>query len=298
MCERECFKRRRGDAPIIATIILMAITVFTVFVTLTFVNSNLARREGESEFTLSKNFMRTVGLAVDDVAWKQGQTDSIPYGSKQSEMMMREEVISYTLTITYTDPQRSPETLPPVLTNALFYSLPLIHYSLQDGYFEELLPGKLNSIVQNGADQPSARVFAFQKNPIKDEGDYIRVGVISLPRRIEYSITTGSPPVSDKYLKLFIPILVKGVSTPSNPQYITLTGGAPQVKVYDGVESIRVRVDFPKLLNGYDNSLFIIPDIFFNNTDNPKGAVIDQELLLNGGRLEVVIGRVEVNYLQ
>jgi flagellin-like protein len=290
MCEGGCFRRRKGDAPIIATIILMAITVFTVFVTLTFVNSNLTRREGESEFTLSKNFMRTVGLAVDDVAWKQGQTDSIPYGSKQSEMIMREEVISYTLTITYTDPLRSP-TSQTVLTNALFYSLPLVKYSLQDGYFEELLPGKLNSIIQNGADQPSARVFAFQKNPIKDEGEYIRVGVISLPRRIEYSITTGSPPVSDKYMKLFIPVLEKGASTPSNPQYITLTGGAPQVKVYDGVESVRVRVDFPKLLNGYDNSVFNIPDI-------ESGADIDQLLQLSGGRLEVAIGSVEVNYLQ
>jgi flagellin-like protein len=290
MCERGCFKKRKGDAPIIATIILMAITVFTVFVTLTFVNSNLTRREGESDFTLSKNFMRTVGLAVDDVAWKQGQTDSIPYGSKQSEMMMREDVISYTLTITYTDPLRLPASQT-VLTNALFYSLPLVKYSLQDGYFEELLPGKLNSIVQNGADQPSARVFAFQKNPIKDEGEYIRVGVISLPRRIEYSITTGDPPVSDKYMKIFIPVLEQGLSTPSNPQYITLTGLAPQVKVYDGVETIRIQVNFPNSLNGYDNSVFNIPDM-------EVSAGIDQLLQLNGGRLEVAIGSVEVNYLQ
>jgi flagellin-like protein len=290
MCERGCFKRRRGDAPIIATIILMAITVFTVFVTLTFVNSNLTRREGENEFTLSKNFMRTVGLAVDDVAWKQGQTDSIPYGSKQSEMIMREDVISYTITINYTDPSR-PNDSQTVFTNGLFYSLPLIKYYLDDGYFEELLPGKLNSIVQNGADQPSARVFAFQKNPLKDEGDYIRVGVISLPRRIEYSITTGNPPVSDRYMKLFIPVLERGLSTPSNPQYITLTGLAPQVKVYDGVENITIKVAFPKSINGYDNSLF-------NIIDMESGADIDQLLQLDGGRLEVAIGSVEVNYLQ
>ena len=85
---------RRGDSPIVATVLLMGITLFAMSFTLSFVKQNMARRDGESDFTLAKTFMRNIGLSIDDVAWHTGQMNTIQYSDQNAEIHLRESLLT------------------------------------------------------------------------------------------------------------------------------------------------------------------------------------------------------------
>jgi hypothetical protein len=283
-------RKRRAVASIVATLMLMLITVMTLAMTLSFVQSNLTRREAENEFTFAKVFMKTVGLQVDDVAWQTGQLDSLQYSSQNSEMFLREGILRYTVTINYAgSPAPTSETLTYTL-NGLFYSIPISKYNLENLYHESILPGEMTKLVQNKPTEPITRVFVVQKNPIGTEGDYVRIGVIPLFRYTEYSLTFSSG--TTEYKKFFLTDLVTGLGTPSSPQYINLYSSKIDSFIRRGVTSMIFTVEYPRAAEGYDSE-------FFNFKDK-NGASLESKTLTfsptDGVTVEIYVSTVEVGY--
>jgi hypothetical protein len=278
-------RRRRAVESIVATLMLLLITITTLSITLVFVQSNLTRGEAENNFVFAKVFMKTVGLQVDDVAWKTGQMDTIQYSSRDGEMFLREGILNYMVKVRYVG--ATVDTFIANYTlNGLFFSIPISKYSLDNNYFAEILPGDMSTLVLSDSTDPVARVFVVQKNPIRDEGDYIRIGVVPVIRATSYSITTptGVGTTTTKYCKLLLAKLQTGPGTPSAPQYITLLGTDITARVLKGVETLTVTISYPKSALGYDNQFFRFPQE--TQTLNFEG----------GAEVEIYVSTVEVGY--
>ena len=164
---------------------------------------------------------------------------------------------------------------------------PLSKYSLDDTYFEELLPGRMTDIVQNSTTAPISRVFAVQRPARTDENSYISVGIVPLIRSVPYNITTGSgaSQITTNFLRLYLVNIEQGALTTTNPDYITLTGGAVEAKVIPSIQSIKITVFFPKEARGYDSDFFNYPTIT---------QVID--FGTSGAEIELYLGNVEVGF--
>jgi len=252
---------------------------------LVFVQNNLIRGEAENNFVFAKVFMKTVGLQVDDVAWRTGQMDTIQYSSRDGEMFLREGILKYTVTATFKD--KPGETFN-YKVNGLFFNIPISKYSLDNNYFAEILPGDMSTLILSRSTDPVARVFVVQKNPIYDEGDYIRIGVVPVIRATSYNITTttilGTPPT--KYCKLLLANLTTGPSTPSAPQYVTLLGTGITAKVLKGVETLTVTISYPKSALGYNDQFFRFP--------LPETQTLN--FGTDGAEVEIYVSTVEVGY--
>jgi len=278
---------RRAVASIVATLMLMMITVVTLTITLSFVQNNLTRGEAENDFTFAKVFMKTVGLQVDDVAWQTGQLDSLQYSSRNSEIFLRSGIISYTVKINYLD--SSTETLPKYTLNGIFYSIPVLKYNLENLYFEEILPEEMTALVLSQPTDPITRVFVVQKNPIGLEGDYVRIGVVPLFRYTSYSISLSTG--TTYYKKFFLVNLVEGAGTPSSPQYINLYSSGIDSLVRRRVQSMEFTVSYERESEGYDQQFFNFQDKYGNPLLYQK---IDFEDL--GADIEIYESTVEVGY--
>ncbi|MCJ7633493.1 hypothetical protein MUP77_14040, partial [Candidatus Bathyarchaeota archaeon] len=92
-------RNRRAIAPIISTLILMAVIMFAISVTLTFVQKNLSLRGSENDFNSMKTFMRTVGLQVDDVAWVEGRTETTRYTTQFGGITLSDPLINYSVQV-------------------------------------------------------------------------------------------------------------------------------------------------------------------------------------------------------
>jgi len=282
------FRTRKGVSPIVSTVILMGITLFCISFTLSFVQQNLNRRSGENEFTLAKTFMKNIGLSTDDVAWHNGQENTIQYSSQSAEIHLREGLIHYKIEVmkvgssSYVELNETRDTY----YNVLFYDMPTTKYSLDNTYFEEILPGEMTSIVQNTTDSPITRVFALQRPPRIDENYYISVGVAPIIRGVQFNVTTGTGSTS-RYIKLYLVNFAKGALTTANPRYITLTGGDVQAVLVPHIKSIKITVLFPKTSYGYDANFFDFPQITQQIDFGSSEA-----------QLELYSGTVEVGFLE
>ena len=289
---RTVLRNRRAVSSIVATLMLMMITVITLTITLSFVQNNLTRGEAENNFVFAKVFMKTVGLQVDDVAWRTGQMDTIQYSSRDGEMFLREGILNYTVKVRYVG--ATVDTFIANYTlNGLFFSIPISKYSLDNSYFTELLPGDMSTLILSRSTDPVARVFVVQKNPIGPEGDYeseyIRVGVIPVIRATSYSITTptgvGTTTTTTKYCKLLLAKLQTGLGTPSAPQYITLLGTDITARVLSEVETLTVTVSYPRSQEWYNSEFFRFPQ----ETQTLNFGT-------DGAEVEIYVSTVEVGY--
>ena len=123
------FRHRRAESTIIATVMMMAVTLFCMSITLSFVQASLIRHTGENEFTLAKTFMKNVGLGIDDVAWHQGQINTLQYSSQDAEIHLREGLIHYHIEVLKTgtgEIYRELNETRDLYLNALFYDLPTL----------------------------------------------------------------------------------------------------------------------------------------------------------------------------
>ena len=286
---RTVLRRRKAVSSIVATLMLMLITVTTLSITLVFVQSNLTRGEAENNFVFAKVFMKTLGLQVDDVAWQTGQMDTIQYSSRDGEMFLREGILEYEVKVKYVG-VTGEKIVANYMLNGLFFSVPISKYSLDNSYFTELLPGDMSTLILSRSTDPVARVFVVQKNPIGPEGDYeseyIRIGVIPVIRATSYSITTptGVGTTTTKYCKLLLAKLQTGLGTPSAPQYVTLLGTDITAKVLKGVETLTVTVSYPRSQELYNSEFFRFPQE--TQTLNFEG----------GAEVEIYVSTVEVGY--
>jgi len=286
---RTVLRRRKAVSSIVATLMLMLITVTTLSITLVFVQSNLTRGEAENNFVFAKVFMKTLGLQVDDVAWQTGQMDTIQYSSRDGEMFLREGILEYEIKVKYVG--ESGETpIANYVLNGLFFSVPISKYSLDNSYFTELLPGDMSTLILSRSTDPVARVFVVQKNPIGPEGEYeseyIRIGLIPVIRATSYSITTptGVGTTTTKYCKLLLAKLQTGLGTPSAPQYVTLLGTDITARVLKGVETLTVTVHYPRSGEYYNSEFFRFPQ---------ETQILTFE---GGAEVEIYVSTVEVGY--
>ncbi len=236
----------KAISPAISAVIMTGVMVTLITVALSFASNFLLLRMVESEFNSSKQFMRTLGLQIDDVAWIIGRTETARYSSRYGNVAVA-TALNYTIYVTTVNN----ETLKfyTNTTNIICFNMPVEHYSVGNNYFELLHPSSDAGFLLSGATAPVARVFAVEKLPMAD-GSFVRVVVIPTIRML--NLTIGNT----KYIRLYLPILTEG-EAPKYSQSITFTGESIS-KIGDTVTGFKVEAHFP--LAGFDNLFFSFPD--------------------------------------
>jgi hypothetical protein len=238
-------------------------------VALVFANNLLWSRVAEGEFDSSKQFMQSVGLQIDDVAWTLGRTETISYSSQYGEVVFAPSALTYNVSINGGDPEQYE-------TGALMFNLPISRYSISNNYLERLFPVQDEYLTLKGTSAPVARVFVVEKMPMAD-GSYIRVVVVPAVRVLYSEITTGPPVASTTthYIRMYLPVLDVG-EAPRLSQSITLTGESLNAFTVQDVTSINVAVGFQ------EDSLF---DFAFSNFPFD----LDEDISVDFGDDDVVL---------
>jgi hypothetical protein len=269
-------KQRRSNravSPAISTVIITGIMVALITVALAFASNFLLLRIAESEFSSAQQFMQTLGLQVDDVAWIVGRTETLRYSSKYGGVSF-EPALNYTIYVNTTT--QSNLKFYTNITGIVCFNMPVSQYSLGDDYFGLIYPSSDDGFLLNETSSPVARVFEVEKLPMAD-GSFIRVVVAPTIRMLNLSIGSA------QYIRLYLPILSQKGS-PGNSQSITLTGESIETKTIEGVTGIKIQASFPLNLNGFDGS-------FFNFSPNPETIS-----LAGGAVLEIYVGGVDVAF--
>jgi hypothetical protein len=268
---------KQGMSPVISTVIMTGAIVAILSVALVFANNLLWSRVAEGEFDSSKQFMQSVGLQIDDVAWTVGRTETIRYSSQYGEVVLEPDVLTYTISVETTGGENyefSNETA------ALMFNLPTSRYSISDDYRAAIFPDPDDSLTLTGTSAPVARVFAVEQVPMAD-GSYIRVVVVPAVRVLYSSITTGA---TIHYIRMYLPVLSAG-EAPRLSQSITLTGESLNAHTINDVDSISVAVSFQEG-SDFDSAFFNFPFDLEKPVSVPSGDVV----------LEFYLSEVEVEF--
>jgi hypothetical protein len=220
----------------------------------------------ENEFNSMKQFMQTVGLQIDDVAWTIGRTETIRYASRFGYVNFESLVLNYTVYVNY---GAGYTLFANFSTGILTYRMPVTRYNIANEYFESVAP-KDRSFLLTGTSAPVTHVFVVEKLPMND-GEFIRVIVAPSIRMLNSSISTGGQ--TKNYFKFYLPILSKG-DNPQKSQSTTLMGTNVS-SVNDGnITSVRLRVSFPCPELGFDQSFFNFDGVEEIVTV-PSGSVVE-----------------------
>jgi hypothetical protein len=221
----------------------------------------------ENEFSAMEQFMQTVGLQIDDVAWIIGRTQTIRYASKFGQVSFENESLVYTV---YVDrPGQSDIYIANYSVGVLLFNMPVSRYSLGNNYYESIFPSD-RSFLQKGTSAPVSHVYATEQLPMRD-GSFIRVVVAPTIRMLNSTISMGGN--ENNYFKFYLPILSNGTS-PYSSQSVTLTGKNVLVKTEGGVNAVKIRVSFPKINLGF-GSYFFNFDSQEKVVDVPDGSIIE-----------------------
>jgi len=228
----------------VSAVIMTGTLVALISVALVFANNFFSVRMAESEFNSARQFMQTVGLQIDDVAWVIGRTETVRYSSRYGSVSF-ESALNYTIYINTTTQLN--RKLCTTTTGILCFNMPVSRYSIGNNYYELIYPSSNEGLLLKGASAPVARVLALEKLPMGD-GSFVRVVVAPAIRML--NLTIGDT----RYIRLFLPVLLKG-ETPRRSQSITLTGENVS-KFGESVTGIKVEVSFPRRSYGFDNYFF------------------------------------------
>lgn len=228
-------------SPTISTVILIGAIVTLLGITLVFANSFLQSMIAEGDFNSAKQFMKTLGLQIDDVAWTTGRKETIRYSSRYGEVTIEPATLNYTVYVK-TNGSGTYEFFASYEVGVLLFNVPTSRYSVANGYWEPIFPSQNDTLTLKGTSAPVVRVFAVEKMPMYD-GSYIRVVVAPAIRALFSSINTSSSSIY--YVKLYLPVLTLG-EAPRLSQSITLTGKTIEANTINNVTSIKVTVSFPK----------------------------------------------------
>lgn len=262
-------KNRRAVSPAISTVILTAAVIVMLLVTVAFANNFLNARMAENEFSSIKQFMQTVGLQIDDVAWTIGRTQTIRYASRFGQVDFESVALNYTIYV-------NDVPVASFVTGILLFSMPISAYNAGNDYQERILPSADRSILQKGTSAPVCHVFVIEKIPMID-GSFIRVVVAPSVRMLNSTITTSN--TTTNYCKFYLPIMNAG-GNPRRSQSVTLVATIVNVQTSGDVNKVKIHVGFPKNSTGFDNGFF--------NFDR-----VDEEVLnLNSSILEFYTGEV------
>jgi hypothetical protein len=243
--------------------------VALITVALAFASNYLLLRMAESEFEGSRQFMQTLALQIDDVAWVIGQIETARYAGKYGDVALA-PALNYTIYVNTTTQSNAKFFVD--TTDVICFNMPISKYSIGNGYFEPIYPSSHSSFLSSGTSAPVARAFAVQKLPMAD-GDFVRVVVVPTIRMMNSSVG------GVKYLRLYLPILTEGAA-PKRSQSVTLTGEDITTKTMENVTSIKIELDFP--IAGFDNFFFNFPQ------------TVESVSSINGAVLELYVGAVDV----
>jgi hypothetical protein len=247
---RSSFRRNgRGVSPAISTVILTSAIVVLLLVTIVFANNFLNARLAENEFSAMEQFMQTVGLQIDDVAWIIGRTQTIRYASKFGQVSFENEILVYSVYVNKTG--QSDIYLANYSVGILLFNMPISEYSLGNNYYESIFPSD-RSFLQKGTSAPVSHVYATEKLPMRD-GSFIRVVVTPTIRMLNSTISMSG--ATTNYFKFYLPILISGTSLYSS-QSVTLTGKNVLVKTEGSVNAVKIRVSFPRIGEGFGSDFF------------------------------------------
>jgi len=258
---------RRAVSPAISSVILTSAVVVLLIVTIAFANNVLDARLAENEFSAMEQFMQTVGLQIDDVAWTIGRTQTIRYASKYGLVNFESLALTYTV---YVNKGGGYVYLTNYSVGILLFNMPVSRYSLGNNYHERIFPSSDRSFLQKGTSAPVSHVYVIEKLPMND-GSFIRVVVAPTIRMLNSTISMGGE--VRNYFKFYLSILSSGIH-PRNSQSVTLTGKTVLVKTEGSVNKVRITVSFPKASLGFDAGFFNFASSV-EEIDVPDGSIIE-----------------------
>lgn len=259
----ELRRDRRAVSPAISSVILTSAVVALLCVVIVFANNFLTVRMAENEFSAVKQFMQTVGLQIDDVAWTIGRTQTIRYASKYGQTNFESAALNYSV---HLDKGTGYQRVASYLVGMILFNMPVSRYSMGNGYFERIFPSSDGSFLQVGTSAPISHVFVVEKLPMSD-GSYIRIVVAPTIRMLNSTIDTVN------YFKFYLPCLVPG-KHPRYSQSVTITGKNVYRRTESGVNKVKITVDFPNKGLGFNSGFFN----FDNNkmeVNVPDGSVVE-----------------------
>jgi hypothetical protein len=266
---------RRAISPAISTVILTSAVVILVLVAVVFANNFLNARMAENEFSAITQFMQTVGLQIDDVAWTIGRTQTIRYASNFGQVYFESLALNYTV---YVDKGAGYQYLANYSSGILLFNMPISKYTVGNNYSQHVFPSD-NSFVENGTSAPVSHVFVIEKLPMND-GNFIRVAVAPTIRTLNSTISTTTN--TTNYFNFYLPILSPGAS-PRYSQSVTIASKSVSVTTQGGVNAVRIVVSFPKNALGFGAD-------FFN-----FGNLTQDVRLPNGSTVQFYTGEVTVS---
>ena len=222
-------KNKRGISPAVSTTILTSAIIVMLLVTIAFVNNYLNGQIAQNEFNSMEQFMQTLGLQVDDVAWIPGRTQTLTYTSKYGAITFRSPALTYSFYF-------NGLLVSSFSVGVIMYNIPVTSYSIANNYFDEIFPSS-SSFLQNGTAAPVGRVFVTEEMPMQD-GSYVRVVVAPIVRQLN-AVINGI-----NYADFYLPILAQGPS-PELSQSVTLTGVNVQQEIFNSVNNVTIAVTFP-----------------------------------------------------
>jgi len=233
-------KDKKAVSPAISTVILTSAIVVLLLVTIVFANNFLTSRMTENEFSAMKQFMQTVGLQIDDVAWIPGRTQTIRYASRFGQVKFVDEALRYYV---YVDD----ELIGNYTTGIILFNMPIGSYSVGNNYHERIFPTS-GSFINYGTSAPTSCIFVVEKLPMHD-GDYIRIVVVPCIRVLNATIG------GTNYYKFYLSILNSSENNPRLSQSVTLAGRTISVNTKSG-NLVKISVAFPKATQGFNADFF------------------------------------------
>lgn len=219
-----------------------------MLVTIVFANDFLGARMAENEFSTVEQFMQTVGLQIDDVAWTVGRAQTIRYTSRYGSVKFETIALSYSIEV------NGPAGWEPVFTNTtgmILFNMPVSQYTLGNNYFERIFPSSDGSFLQEGPSAPVCHVFVIEKLPMQD-GNFTRVVVAPCMRMLNSTIVGAE---QRNYFKFYLPSLLPGAQ-PRHSQSITISGRNVIKLVRSGVNAVRISLTFPNEGLGFNSEFF------------------------------------------
>ncbi len=240
---------RKAVSPAISTVILTGAIIVMLLIVTTFANNYLNARLAESEFSAMKQFMQTIGLQIDNVAWINGKTETIRFANKFGYVSLQPVFLNYSVYL-----NDSPSANFSFLTRILLYNMPISNYNIGDNYYERIIPLSTDSFLQTSTSALVSRVYVIEKRSMSD-GGFLRIVVAPCVRMINATISTGEGSSQINYTKFYLPILTSGTQT-GNAQSLTLSGNQPSRETGSASE-VKISVTpFPNATIGFNDDFF------------------------------------------
>jgi len=264
---RSLRKDRKAVSPAISSVILTSSVVVLILITVVFASNFLEARLAENEFSAMEQFMQTVGLQIDDVAWTMGRTQTIRYASKYGHVAFESSALKYSV---YVNISSSLVLLAEYTLGVLMFNIPVSKYTISNNYYRRVYPSTDSSFLQKGTSAPVSQVFIMEKLPMND-GNFVRVVIAPIVRMLNSTISTGGE--VKNYYKFYLPVLSSG-NHPRYSQSVTLMGKTVSVKTSGDVTAVRIDVSFPNAGLGFNEGFFNF-DSIIEEIDVPSGSIIE-----------------------